>query len=658
MPRGRTYRADIDGLRAIAVAAVVVFHAFPEVLPGGFLGVDIFFVISGFLISGIVIDEARSARFSLARFYARRVRRIFPALIVVLACSGVVGWTVLVADEWEQLTAHVIAAAASCANLKFWKEAGYFDAASDLKPLLHLWSLGVEEQFYLVWPLILVGVARRPRGIHAVILATTAGSFLLNLALIDRAPTATFYLPITRMWELTAGAWVAQRVRWSGKVIAGRKADVLAWGGFAMLVGALAVLDRNVAMPGAWAVLPVAGSAALIFAGQGAWLNRAVLSTSPLVTIGLISYPLYLWHWPLLSFPRILEPRGLSVGVTVALVAAAVVLAWLTRRWVEAPFRVPTSPHATVRNLVIAMVCLTTLAIAGHVGVLPLREPVSTRAIHAELARDASLRASFGAHGCEHLPELLADARSACRTVDGSVEAGTLVMWGDSHADAWSPALFDVARQTGMRAVVFAQHGCPPLTGVRRSDHDADDACRELDYARPILQSIVALKPRHVFVTARWAMYANGWHVNRRLQASAHFITREPAGRADRASSRAALRDRLNATIADLRQVAEVTIIEAVPTLETSAEKGVRRIPTAFEPSLQAHRHEQHFASLAIRDAVRGDVGVSILDPASVLCGTFCRATRDGVLLYADDNHLTAQGATMFASALRAELRR
>lgn len=203
------YRADIDGLRAIAVLAVVGFHAFPDYFPGGFVGVDVFFVISGFLISSIIFREVGRSTFRLPQFYARRIRRIFPALLIVLVACLLFGWFALLPDELEHLGKHVAAAATFVSNLALWQESGYFDRAAELKPLLHLWSLGVEEQFYLVWPMLLLLLWKRQQNIAITIVLLTLTSFMLSIALGQQSPSANFYFPFSRFWELGLGCLLA-----------------------------------------------------------------------------------------------------------------------------------------------------------------------------------------------------------------------------------------------------------------------------------------------------------------------------------------------------------------------------------------------------------------------------------------------------------------
>src|ERR1700694_1880805 len=247
------YRPDVDGLRAIAVLLVMNFHAFPEAIPGGFIGVDIFFVISGFLITGIIARELDLKRFSLVGFYARRIRRIFPALIVVLCATLVLGWLWMLPAAYAQLGSDVFASAAFFANIALLLQSGYFDIESAKKPLLHLWSLGIEEQFYLCWPLILMLAARMRLRIGAVALSLCAASFLLNVALIGSDPVATFYLPFTRAFELLAGAVLARG--WNRVSQTSAASNLRASVGVALIAVAAAVLDPHRAFPGWWAIL-------------------------------------------------------------------------------------------------------------------------------------------------------------------------------------------------------------------------------------------------------------------------------------------------------------------------------------------------------------------------------------------------------------------
>ena len=346
--------------------AVVGFHALPEWVPGGFAGVDVFFVISGFLISTILFENLRSGTFSLAEFYARRVRRIFPALAIVMAACLAFGWLALLADEYEQLGKHAAAGAGFLANIVLWSEAGYFDNEAATKPLLHLWSLGVEEQFYLIWPPLLWLAWRWKIGLLAVTVGILAVSFALNIGGVRADRIATFYWPHTRFWELLVGgllAWLAVHRTALLARVEERFGNVLSAGGAITLFAGVALTHAGVAFPGWWAVLPVAGAALMIVAGEHGWINRAVLSNRVLVWFGLISYPLYLWHWPLLTFAGIV--RGESPGPETRAVAVlvAIVLAWLTWRLIERPLRF--GAHGWKKTVPLAAVMLA-VGLAGY----------------------------------------------------------------------------------------------------------------------------------------------------------------------------------------------------------------------------------------------------------------------------------------------------
>ena len=351
--RKSDYRPDIDGLRAIAVVSVVVFHAFPSLAHGGFVGVDIFFVISGFLISKHIWEELGTGTFSIRTFYARRVRRIFPALSVVLLACLMMGFVILTPAEYEQLGKHVVAGALFLSNIVLWKEAGYFDNAADTKPLLHLWSLGIEEQFYIAWPLILAFFWRYSRHFGWALVGIMGTSIAYSMIVVRHDMVADFYSPLTRFWELALGAGLAYLA--SHKAPASeRYRSLISWLGLGLIIGAVFSIKESYAFPGAWALLPTMGAACLIYAGEGAWPNRHLLSRRLLVWIGLISYPLYLWPWPLLSFARIMESGTPSVEARFWMVAATVVLAWLTYRLLERPVR--SRPRS--KNIVL-MLCLS-----------------------------------------------------------------------------------------------------------------------------------------------------------------------------------------------------------------------------------------------------------------------------------------------------------
>jgi len=350
------YRPDIDGLRALAILSVVLFHAFPDLIPGGFVGVDVFFVISGYLISSIIFGSLERNRFSITEFYIRRVKRIFPALLLVMITTLIIGWFVLLNHEFKQLGKHVFGGASFVSNFFFWQESGYFDTASKTKPLLHLWSLAIEEQFYIFWPILLLLVRKYKWGFFWVTASIAILSFAENIYYTIVSPESAFYLPIPRLWELMVGGILAYINQHSPELISKYK-QVQSIGGLVLIALALILIDEGKAFPGWWALLPVVGTFLTISAGPTSYINANLLSLKPMLWIGLISYPLYLWHWVILSYIDILFYSPSNEMLFSALVLSFL-LAWGTYRFVELPMRFGGKDLFTVKILLVVMMLL------------------------------------------------------------------------------------------------------------------------------------------------------------------------------------------------------------------------------------------------------------------------------------------------------------
>jgi peptidoglycan/LPS O-acetylase OafA/YrhL len=472
------YRPDIDGVRALAVGAVIAFHAFPNYAHGGFVGVDIFFVISGFLISSIVFHSLERGRFSFAAFYSRRIKRIFPALIIVLAVFLAAGWMILLPSEYGQLGKHSAASSAFVSNLVLWAESGYFDTEAELKPMLHLWSLGVEEQFYLVWPLLLFLLYRlRVNFLWSTMFIATC-SFAVNVGTVNEHASAAFYLPFGRMWELLAGAVLAYvSVRHADLLdsalsrivykIALR--DIFAVAGFVAIGVSIICFNRDELFPGWRALLPVAGAFLLMGSGARSWLNRRVLALPCLVWLGMVSYPLYLWHWPLLSFARIIESGTPSVAIRCGAVGLALVLACLTYWVVER--RIRSSQLRTIPVMLLFLAAVVGAAgyvVYGHAG-FASRFP-QDNALQDNSAAFEAYRATM-----RPCPDSLGGKQklSFC-LVSGAGEPSSAV-YGDSHADHLFPG---IAKFDSQRSWLLIGHsGCPPLAGVRSYRRGTRDVC-------------------------------------------------------------------------------------------------------------------------------------------------------------------------------------
>lgn len=483
------YRPDIDGLRAVSVLAVVAFHAFPSWVKGGFIGVDVFFVISGYLISTIIFENLDKGTFSFSEFYSRRIRRIFPALLLVLIACFAFGWFVLLADEYKQLGKHIAAGAGFISNFILWNEAGYFDNSAETKPLLHLWSLGIEEQFYIVWPLLLWFAWKRKFNLLTITIVATIATFILNLKGVKQDMVATFYSPQTRFWELLSGSLLAWFTLFKKDAFTGIKSKIDVWlssilyiekqdGDGKTLVNVLSFLglflllygfwkiNKELSFPGNWALMPVLGAVLIITAGAKAWVNRIILSNKIAVWFGLISFPLYLWHWPILSFARIVEGDIPSHNIRIAVVILSIMLAWLTYKLVERPIRFGGHSRRKLSVLIVLMVLIGCIGYNAYV-----RDGLRFRAAAKKMEQfradaikkeDKVRQVKIKAGVCQfNKTGQYSDIESfvahwKCFSDDESLYSSRVLMFGDSHAADKSMGL----RLNGVDVVQLGGAGC------------------------------------------------------------------------------------------------------------------------------------------------------------------------------------------------------
>lgn len=526
------YRADIDGLRAIAVLVVVGYHAFPNWISGGYIGVDIFFVISGYLITDIIFRRILARNFSIIDFYQRRIRRIFPALILVTFVTFGVGWFVLTPKDFQSLGTNIAGGAVFMQNIVLLGQVGYFDIEASRKPLLHLWSLGIEEQYYIAWPLMLLLVRRW--GLNAVTLTIVlmVGSFILGLTTLKKSVDLAFYLPFTRAWELMVGSalslwlitvddvaishWLSKEFqRLAARIESGLQQVVWAPGadrqghlvqdGFALvavagIVFAVCRFDPHTPYPGSFALVPVLAAALLILT-SGAWINRYLLSSGVMVFVGIISYPLYLWHFPLMAYARIVSDEGVSNLKMATVVATSVVLAWLTYQYVERPIR-----YGRSRNPAKIVALIGGMATVGILGLiadmtqgLPVRIPTSIRPF---MLTGEETSAYWRRGSCLLLPDQsAADFSDDC---SGDKRRPLLFTWGDSYAAALYPGLEHFSGPRGYSVAEYTASACPPLIGY---EHPERRFCKGInDY---VLRRITDLRPEVVILHSTWS-YGEG----------------------------------------------------------------------------------------------------------------------------------------------------
>lgn len=647
--RMQTYRPDIDGLRAVAVIPVVLYHAGLPALSGGFVGVDVFFVISGFLITGILRDELAAGRFSIIGFYERRARRILPALAAVILACLAAGLALAGPKELERLAQSALATLFFGSNIWFWQAtSGYFAPDAELEPLLHSWSLAVEEQFYIVFPILLWLLFPRPRWLLlGVIWAACAASLAIAVIGVARAPSASFYLIPTRAWELGLGVVLALGGLPGTRAVWLREAIALA--GLAAILGAMLLYDGATPFPGLAALPPCLGTAALIWAGmQGPTLTGRILALRPMVFVGLISYSLYLWHWPLMAFLRLhLGSAVLPFWPAAAAVAAAFVMAVLSWALIERPFR--RRPPAGFSRRTIFSASAATIAGLGLLsaviwagGGLPERFPPIVRAAFAA-ARDIN---TAPADCVGRLPEAGLCRFGADADRDGPAD---VLLWGDSHAFASMPGVDAALRAAGLSGIFAGRNGCPPLLGVTRADGGRPGDCAAFAAAvMTWLQGRTDMKL--VILSARWALAAEGWRVPGEAGGPAILARPEGPYPRDPSGNAALFREGLAATVAALRATGRrVIILGGVPEIGWNVPDQLARHlhwgrPLPPVPDLAAVQRRAARADAVLR-ALAAQEGVQLVPLAPAMCTPLCRVAEGERALYHDDDHLSRFGA-------------
>ena len=618
----QTYRPDIDGLRAVAVVLVLLFHA-NLCVPGGFIGVDVFFVISGYLITGLIWRQQQEGTFSLRNFWSRRIRRIIPASVVMATGTLVAGAILLFPVDYEELARSTIAQQTMLSNVFFWRNTGYFQGPAELKPLLHTWSLAVEEQFYLIYPLVLIAMARmRPRSKASLLAVVAVVSFAISEWGCRHHPSATFYLLPTRAWELLLGGVLCFL---PSKPFTSRKVSLLlSIAGISMIVIAAISFDSATRFPGFSATLPCFGTAFIIASntGQLNFVGR-LLSLKPLVFVGLLSYSLYLWHWPILAFARYWLGEELSYEIISLSLCASVLLAYVSWKYVEAPLR--RSKSSPYNRPILVGICTTAPILIGVSIVVYAGEGLPSR-VSTESIRLYSARSSRAFINDVSVEE----ARSGNLPRFGSPNGGVrCLVWGDSHAMALMPGIDSACQKLGVQGFQATHSSTPPLLDFVHISRWG------LNEATPIFgQAVVEFVRQNdidvVVLSGVWSSYAQ----------------------------HAAFEERLEETVKEVTEFgAQVVIVLDVATHDVDvpsvlARRAYWRLPSVdIGVPIEAHRSRNEYCDNIIRRVANGRA--IVVDPAPYFVNSngIWQAVVSGEVMYCDSNHLSFEGGLRLEGA-------
>ena len=656
------YRPEIDGLRSLAVLPVILFHAGFPWFSGGFVGVDMFFVISGYLITSIILAELAQGEFSLVRFYERRARRILPALFVMMLVCLPLAWMWLDPLDLKAFSKSLAAVPVFSSNVLFWRESGYFDAAAEMKPLLHTWTLAVEEQYYVLFPLLLMATWRLGRRWIVTLLAVIA---LASLALAQRGAqadsAAAFYLLHARAWELLVGSFIAFYFAWRPRVAA--PSGLAASGslaGVALIGYGVMSFDHSTPFPGLTALVPTVGAALVILYASPTNLVGRLLATRPLVAVGLISYSAYLWHQPLFAFARnnsLVPPSPITM---LGLSLLSLLVAWVSWRWVEQPFRdrrAFTRPQV-FRYGALASVLFVALGTAGF-----LNNGFSQR-----FNVDPQLMSAFNDPQIRDACDVNYDGKGwgidfcffGAPQQQGRPD---VAVFGDSHSEALLPAFDEAGKKLGKSIAHIGIGGCPPLLGVDVVVGNYEPgvcerlAKREYDYVKHN-------QIKKVVLVSRWTLYTDGDYDQQRM--SGYFLVAPDSHERSREASRAVFRTALNATIDAYRALgAEVYIVAQVPQQRINPktlyyrlardanESEAQKQKTIDELSVSYREHlrlQQYTRGVFETDSAQQRIRLVSLDAA------FCQGQTcligDGGSWYKDQDHLSARGVALVAAQI------
>jgi len=639
------YRKDIDGLRAIAVLSVIFYHLGFPFISGGFIGVDIFFVISGFLITQSIQHDLKRDVFTIKNFYIKRIRRIIPVLFLVTMTTLIASFFILGIEELKEFALSLISVSIFSANIFFWQNIDYFSVSAELKPLLHTWSLGIEEQFYIFFPLFMMWTATwRSKKVFIGTAIFTLLSFALCLSPFGASHIqANFFLPITRFWELFMGVLLALFLSRDSDVNYNHKIDnILALLGLGFIVAPLLLLDYNSLFPSINAFYPVLGAVLIIHSGyRGESFLVPILSNIIVRYIGLISFSLYLWHWVIIAFAKNMIMGEFSLTHQFFMLLLTFALSALSYRFVEEPFRRKKELKEFL-GLKQGFMALLMMLLSG-VGLfifLTLLYP-DTRTHHNEI-------------NCFQTEVTTLSDVEACTFGDKNA-TDIVVLYGDSHVSAIYPAFEKFAKEHHKKGIAIAISGCVPLFDVFREDGVGNSVNCSGAYSKNIEKFLEnnANRIEHLYMVARWGMYERGYHLNGRLQKATHFISDNQTSSKTAKESAGVLKRGIKHTINKISNALAIpmTILKSVPELHGDiGKRGIERV-TKEEYLKQLSYTNDIFKIL------EKSKNVNVISPLEIFCPTdSCQMFRGNKPLYRDDNHVNYEGAMMLYPLLEKNL--
>ena len=665
-----TYRRELDGLRALALVTVLLFHAGFQIFTGGYVGVDVFFVLSGYLVTAMILSDVAQDRFSLIGFYERRVRRILPALLCVLAVTTPLAWLWLPPDDLKNFSETLIGSALFSSNFVFWRQSGYFDQQSAYKPLLHTWSLSVEEQFYFIFPIFLTLLWKRGKSVVMVLLSILGVlSFACAVWLAIEHLNFSFYMLPTRAWELAIGALIACFML--GKNVNDIASSKMrnAWSmlGIGLIVYAMLILQSDWPHQNIYKLIPVVGSALVIlFTTEDSIIGRG-LSQDVIAGIGKISYGAYLWHQPLFVFARYRSLNEPSKSVLLVLIGCSVLLGYLSWKLVEAPIR---SRRYFNRKQIFLYCGLGLLVFAG-IGAFGALSPRDDRLFWLNGSIPTKFMGLLDKNGvnCSNR-----DPRDACLLGSGEPKK-TIAIVGDSNARVLSESINEMAVSAGYRILEMTRSSCPFLVGLNVYQDHLKDECDEA-YQRQRLLKLTSLGPSIVVLHARWPAYIHGRGYDNGvggIEPASDFFAAKSID-ADAAVRTQNIDEALTATVEALVHVGhKVILVDTVPPIGWEPIRRIMRIDSLGIGQTFAERVEHMKTPVDRVELYRQSTTVMIdrlverfpglvvkVDPTLLFCNTSahsCLSIAEHQILYSDQTHLSKEGAHLVALEIFAKLK-